>query len=258
MYSIRLIKVGQAEVRGPEAFWMARWDEWVTLVFYIVLIRGQGRTVVVGAGPPDDLSAINRVWGAYLGDDRGQLRVAAEERLPGALERCGVAPADVDTVLLTPFAAYTTGGLHRFPNARIAVSRRGFTSFIAPTGRENQTAERETRIPSDQLARLVTDWWPRVTLLEDDDEIAPGIRVFHTGVHDRGSLAVAVETQRGTVVYSDSAYHNANVEQRCPIGIAYDLDEAYRSYDRIDAAADLFLAGFDPAHLTRFPDGVVA
>jgi hypothetical protein len=258
MFSIRLIKVGQAEVRGPEAFWMARWDEWVTLVFYVVAIQGHGRTVLVGAGPPDDLTEINRVWRAYLGDDRAQLQVASHERLPGALEASGIAPADVDTIVLTPFSAYTTGGLHHFSNARIAISRRGWEHFISPSARENQTAERETRIPAGQLARLVTDWWPRVTLLADEDEVIPGVRVFHAGVHDRGSLAVAVATKRGTVIYSDCAYHNQNVEDRHPIGIAYDLDEAFRSYDRIAAEADLFLAGFDPAHLTDFPDGVVA
>jgi glyoxylase-like metal-dependent hydrolase (beta-lactamase superfamily II) len=104
----------------------------------------------------------------------------------------------------------------------------------------------------------VTDWWPRVALLADDDEIIPGIRVFPAGVHDRGSLAVAVATGRGTVIYPDCAYHNQNLEDRHPIGIAYDLAEAYRSHDRIAEEADLFLAGFDPAHLADFPNGVVA
>ncbi len=110
----------------------------------------------------------------------------------------------------------------------------------------------------EHLARLVTDWWPRVTLLEDEDEIAPGIATTRTGVHDRGSLAVAIATRRGTVVYSDSAYHNANIEQRHPIGLAYDLDQARAAYDRIADSADILLAGFDPAHLTTFPGGVVA
>ncbi len=258
MYSIQLIKVGQADVRGPEAFWMARWDDWVTLVFHVVVIRGQGRTILIGTGPPDDLSDINRVWRAYLGAERAQLRVEPDQRMPAALAACGVSPAEVDTVILTPFSAYTTGGLHHFPNARIALSRKGWDAFISPTARDNATAERDTRIPAPQLAHLVTDWWPRVTLLDIDDEIAPGLTVFHTGVHDRGSMAVVATTAIGTVIYSDSAYYNENVEQRHPIGIAYDLDEAHRSYDRIAAEADLFLAGFDPAHLTRFPNGVVA
>jgi hypothetical protein len=258
VYSIRLIKVGAADVRGPEAFWMARWDEWVPLVFYIVLLRNGDKTVLVNTGPPDDLTDINRVWLSYLGDPRAALRVADHERMPDALQACGVSPAEVDTVVLSPFAAYATGGLHHFPNATIALSRHGWEHFIAPRrAGEDPTAERATRIPMSHLARMVTDWWPRVRLLEDEDEIAPGLTVFRTGVHDRGSLAVVATTRAGTVVYSDSAYHNENLERRHPMGIAYDLDEAYASYDRIDGVADLFLAGFDPGHLTRFPEGHV-
>lgn len=34
---------------------MSRWDEWLTLVLYVVLVRDQGRAVVVGGGPLDDL-----------------------------------------------------------------------------------------------------------------------------------------------------------------------------------------------------------
>jgi hypothetical protein len=108
------------------------------------------------------------------------------------------------------------------------------------------------------LARLVTEWWPRVRLLDDEDELAPGIKTTRTGVHDRGSLAVSIPTGHGAVVYSDSAYHNANIEQRHPIGLAYDLDEAYAAYDMIARSADILLAGFDPGHMTRFPGGLVA
>jgi glyoxylase-like metal-dependent hydrolase (beta-lactamase superfamily II) len=257
MYSVQLIKVGESQVRGPEAFWMAHWDEWMRLVFYVVLIRGQGRTVLLNTGPPTDLSDINRVWQGYSGEPRAALVVAPEERLPVALERHNVAPREVDTVVLSPLSAYATGGLHHFTQAQIQLSRHGWTHFMTQTDGD-QTAERTTRIPLEQLARLVTNWWPRVRLLEDEDEIAPGITATRTGVHDRGSLAVSIATSRGTVVYSDSAYLNANIEQRHPIGLAYDLDQAHAAYDRIATSADILLAGFDPGHLTQFPGGHVA
>ena len=48
------------------------------------------------------------------------------------------------------------------------------------------------------------------------------------------------------MIYSDSAYYNKNIGQRHPVGIAYDLDEAYRSYDRIAEEADLYLARLRP------------
>jgi len=257
LYTVQLIRVGSSEVRGPEAFWMSRWDEWVPLVFYVVLIQGPERTVLLNTGPPDDLSDLNRVWQGYLGDPRAALVVEPEERLPGALERYGVRPRDIDTVVLSPLSAYATGGLHHFERAQIVLSRHGWAHFMTEQG-SDPTAERSTRIPLHHLAHLVTDWWPRVRLLEDEDEVAPGITTTRTGVHDRGSLSVSIATSRGTVVYSDSAYHNANIEQRHPIGLAYDLDEAHAAYEAIAGSADVLLAGFDPDHLTRFPGGRIA
>src|SRR5437870_9149387 len=90
VYTVQLIKVGESQVRGPEAFWMARWDEWIPLVFYIVLIRGQGRTVVLNTGPPDDLSDTHRVRQGYLGDPRSSLVHSRHEPIPSALDRPGL------------------------------------------------------------------------------------------------------------------------------------------------------------------------
>jgi glyoxylase-like metal-dependent hydrolase (beta-lactamase superfamily II) len=257
-YDVQLIKVGEADVRGPEAFWMARWDEWVTLFFYVVAIRGDGRTILVNTGPPDDRADLDRVWREYLGDERGVMRVAPAERLTAALAAHDIDPAQVDTVVISPLQAYATGNLDRFPRAEIALSRTGWAEFAVPRAGTNPTSERATRIPPPLLARLVTDWWPRVRLLEDEDELAPGLRVFRSGVHDRGSLALVIDTARGTVVWSDSAYLRGNVERRHPLGIAYDLDEARRSYDRIAGEADLFLPGFEPALMREHPGGHVA
>jgi len=256
-YTVRLVPTGSSYVRGPEAFWMDRWDEWVQLVFYVVVIQGAGRTILINTGPPDDLSDINRVWLGYLGDARAALVVSDNQRMPDALARHGVEAAVVDTVVLSPFSAYATGGLQHFPSATIVLSRHGWEHFMTTPGGD-RTAERPTRIPLAHLARLVTDWWPRVRLLEDEDEVAPGIRTTRTGVHDRGSLAVRIPTARGTVVYSDSAYHNENIERRHPIGLAYDLDQARASYELIAASADVLVAAFDPGHMERFEGGWVA
>ena len=228
-WSVELIKVGESEVRGPEAFWMDRWDEWVTLCFYVVLLRGDGRTVLVNAGPPEDLTAINAVWAGYLGGERGAMRVAEGERLPAALRSHGVAPEDIDTVLLTPLTAYTTGRLELFGRAEICIARTAWIDLLAPAAGANPATDRSIAVHEPALVRLVADWWPRVRLLEDEDEVAPGLAVFRAGVHQKGTLAVVVETDRGTVVYSDAAYRRGNVEALHPIGLARSLDEAYAS-----------------------------
>jgi hypothetical protein len=186
------------------------------------------------------------------------MHVAADERLPAALAAHGVRPADIDTVLLTPLTAYTTGRLELFHEAALCISRTAWIDLLAPDDGANPTTERSIGIHEPALVRLVTDWWPRLRLLADEDEVAPGITVFRAGVHQKGTLAVAIETEKGTVVYSDAAYRRGNVEALHPIGLARSLDEAYASYARIAQAADIFLPGFEPALLDEFPGGVVS
>jgi hypothetical protein len=206
---------------------MARWDEWVSLAFYVVLVQSEERTILVNTGPPADLSALNEMWTGYAGDDRARLRVRADERLPGALEAHGVRLADVDIVVLTPLTACTVGGLELFERATIAFSRTGWIDFMAPVRGPDPTSEREGVVPAAVLRRLVTDWWPRVRLLSDEDELSPGLRIFRAGVHATGTLALYIPTGRGLVVYSDAAHVRGNVENLHPIGIARSLDEAY-------------------------------
>jgi hypothetical protein len=257
-YSVQLIRVGEAEVRGPEAFWMARWNEWVGLTFYCILIRGRGRTILLNTGPPADLTDLNRVWVGYQGDERAAMRVRPEERMPEVLTAYGVTPGQVDTVVLSPLSAYTTGNLELFAAATIAMSRAGWIEFMAPPRGVNPTAERETTIPARVLKRLVTDWWPRVRLLDDEDEIADGVTCFRAGVHQTGTLAIRIPTGVGTVIYSDAAYRRGNVEMQHPIGVVRCLDEAHASYERIAREADLFLPGFETELLDEFPGGRVA
>jgi hypothetical protein len=256
-WSVQLIKVGESEVRGPEAFWMDRWEEWVTLFFYVLLLRDGERTVLVNAGPPEDLGAINAVWAGYLGGERGAMRVADGERLPAALAAHGVDPGEVDTVVLTPLTAYTTGRLELFERAELCIGRTAWLDLLAPAAGANPATDRSIAIHEPALVHLVTDWWPRVRLLEDEDNVAPGLCVFRAGVHQKGTLALVAETERGAVVYSDAAYRRGNVESAHPIGLARSLDEAYASYARISRVADVFLPGFEPGLLDDFPAGRV-
>ena len=41
-YTVQVLKMGQCQVRGPEVYWMDRWDDWEELYFYVV-VRGEGK-----------------------------------------------------------------------------------------------------------------------------------------------------------------------------------------------------------------------
>jgi len=81
-YQVQVLKMGQSDVPGPEVYWMSHWDQWLTLYFYMVVIRGGGATAIVNTGPPLDLTELNQQWASYAGP-RCQMLREPEERLRG-------------------------------------------------------------------------------------------------------------------------------------------------------------------------------
>lgn len=257
-YRVDVVKFGQWDwAPGFELFWMEPNAPAEPLALVGVVIRGGGQTVLVNTGPdPAFLPAMNQRFAGF--DSRHQLRVAAGERLEPALATVGVGLGDVDVVLVTPFQAYAIGNVLRFPRAQICLSRRGWIDFHAPRWREHPHDFRPFCIPDDVLVGLVTDAWPRVRLLADEEELLPGLLVFWTGGHHRSSLAVKVQTARGALIASDVFFRAENVDQNRPLGINESLEEILVAYDRIRREADVLLPLYDPRLFERHPDGRVA
>ena len=168
---MQMLKVGEGEVPGPEVYWMSDWETWVPLTFQAGLIRAPGVCCLVNTGPGDDLRPMNDTWARLLGE-RARMRRRDEDRIINRLEAAGVAPGDVTHVVLTPLQLYTTSNIHRFPAAAICLSLRGWTHFH--TTHDHPHDIRASSLDRETLIHLVTDAWPRVRLLLDEDEVAPG------------------------------------------------------------------------------------
>src|SRR5580658_6629506 len=97
-YDIQVLKMGQCQVPGPEIYWMSNWDTWETLYFWMVVIRGAGKTIVINTGPPPDLTDLNNAWKKAI-DERSQMVRQESERPEAALATLGIKPSDVDYVL---------------------------------------------------------------------------------------------------------------------------------------------------------------
>ena len=243
-YEIQVLKMGECRVPGPEVYWMSNWDTWETLHFWMVVIRGGGKTVIINTGPPRDLSALNAAWKAAI-DERSQMIRSESDRPAAALERIGLKPGDIDHVLITPLQAYATGNIPLFTNAEICLSRRGWIEdFHAP--KYAMHIPRKLRIPDDVLGYLEITAPERLRLLEDEEEILPGIRAFWTGVHHRSSMAYVIATAKGDVVVSDCFFKYRNVENMIPLGIMESLEECMRAYARIKKEASFLLPLYDP------------
>jgi glyoxylase-like metal-dependent hydrolase (beta-lactamase superfamily II) len=242
-YDLQVLKMGQCEVPGPEVYWMSHWNSWELLYFWMVLLRGHGKNIIINTGPPQDLSALNKVWSEAI-DPRSQLVRRPEERPEEALRACGISPLDIDYVLITPLQAYATGNIPLFRNATVCISRKGWIEdFHAP--KFDMHIPRKLRIPDDTLHYLEIEAPEKVRLL-DDEEVLPGIRAFWTGVHHRSSMAYAIETDRGVVIASDCFFKYPNIEKMIPLGIMESLEECMRAYSRIKSEADVLLPLYDP------------
>lgn len=254
-YAVRSLKVGEADVPGPVARWMSDWATWQTLWFQVALIQGSGVTALVNSGPPADLTELNRRWQGRQGQRAGMRRTPSEW-IESALEAVRVVPGDITHLVLTPLQLYTTANVPLFVNAEICLSKRGWVHYH--TTHEHPHDDRWISIPKDVLVHLVTDAWDRVRLLEDEDEIAPGITTWWSGVHHRASLTVEVETPGGIVAISDSFFVYGNVEGGPTLGISESLEEALWVRERVTRTARHVVPLYDPEVFHRYPDGIVS
>lgn len=255
MFGVQVLGVGRTEIPGPELFWMAEWDRWFPLSFNVVLIRHGDVTALVNTGAPADLGPINEIWSSIFGE-RGRYLREPHETIEAQLARVGVHPDEVTHVVATPFQLYSTAGIPLFRNAQICLSKRGWLHFH--TTKEHPHDNRWTSLSREVLVHLVTDGWDRVRLLEDTDEIVPGLRTWWAGTHHRASVAVEVDSTAGTVVASDAFFYFENVEDNRLLGINENMYEAIACYERTRRVADHIVPLYDPRVFDRYPDGVVA
>ncbi len=254
-YGVRLLHVGDGEIPGPEMFWMSEWDRWFPIAFQVVLIEGNGVTALISTGPAEDLSPMNDKWAQGLGE-RACMRRRSDQFIIEQLAAIGVAPEAVTHVVLSPLQLYTVSNVPRFPNAEICLSKTGWIHYN--TTHDHPHDDRWHCIPPDVLEYMTCEAWDRVRLLEDEDEIAPGLRTWWAGSHHRASIAVAIDTTEGVVTVTDAYFVERNLAEDHPIGICENIYEALAAHDRIRRTADHPLTPYDPNQLVRYPGGVVA
>ena len=254
-YSIRVFRGGGEYGPAVSVYWNDRLNEFAELFYYLVLIQCPGRNILINTGMPPDFSDFEKFVQGWHASCR--LFRSDDERPQRVLDRAGITPAQVDTVILTPLTVYTTGNVSLFPNARFAVSRRGWVDFWAPE-RYAPKLPPDIAIPVESRTYLAGEALSRVQLLDDEDTICPGIRCFWTGGHHASSLAVCVATAKGTAILGDCFFTYDNIEKNIPIGWAENMHEINAAYDRVRREADIIVPLYDPEVLRRFPDGKIA
>lgn len=256
-FSVQAFNAGTFWVPGPEVYWMEAWNRREEMNTIIYLIRGGGQNILINTGPPQDLKDINQAWLSFFGYPEAQI-VRTEEQLPQNILRSqGLTPGEITTVIVTPLQAYATANIPMFRNATIAISRRGWIEdFQAPY--YHLHVPRHLRIPPEVNHYLQNEGWEKVRLLADEEELLPGIRIFWAGVHHRSSLAIAIDTDKGTFIITDSFFKYGNIEDGRYLGVMESMMEADATWARIRKEADIFASIYDPEVFVRHPGGTLA
>lgn len=256
-YAVRVLEFGRADVRGPEVFWMSRWDDWVTLTFSVVLVHNESRCLLVNTGMSRTDPELDRLWERYAGHPRARMRLGTS--VLDQLRALGISPEAVTDVVLSPFQGYSVSDVREFPRATVHLLRSGWAAFMAPPRLHvlDQTQARELSVPRDVMEYVLFDAWDRVNLLDDHDVIVPGVTSVSVGVHHPESLAITISTRNGPVIWTDGIFHYENFSGRTPLGLTRSLAESSRLQELLERSGASVLPAYDETLTERHAHGIV-
>ncbi|MGW3606511.1 N-acyl homoserine lactonase family protein [Micromonospora sp. NPDC005161] len=211
---------------------------------YFWVIRGEGRTILVDTGFSSETAA-----------KRGR---SPEIDPLEALARIGIgiAPVDVDHVVLSHMHFDHIGNLAKFPRASATVARAELDFWTGDIARKRLFSWLVVPEEIETIVRFRDEG--RLTLVDDELEILPGIRVTRVGGHTDGSIITEVATAAGrTILAADALHTHEELEKDWSYFIFSNLPEMYRAYDLLRQLAETpgttVVPGHDPEVSRRFP-----
>jgi len=211
------------------------------LDYYVWLIRGDGREIVVDTG-----------FSAAMAAKRGRDHL----RCPAAgLRLLGVDAARVADVVITHLHYDHVGNFELFPRAAFHLQER---EMRYATGRYMCSECFRGAFEAEDVAGMVRRVYDgRVRFHDGDAQLAAGISLHLVGGHTMGLQVVRVATRSGPLVLaSDASHFYANFEEVRPFPIVWSVAEMIDGYERMRAlagASQRIIPGHDPLVLQRFP-----
>lgn len=209
--------------------------------YFFWVVRNARRTIVVDTG-----------FTPEVGEPRGRTMTVP---VPAGLERVGVDPAAVDTVVVTHGHYDHVGNVDLFPNARVVMSSRELDFWSGPVARRELFAHSvET---ADITHLLQVEQQGRLQRMAGVLDIAPGVTAIEVGGHTPGELIVLVDGEAGEVLLaSDAVHYYDEVDLDRPFLMVHDLERMYQAFDVVSGLARrtgiAYVAGHDPQVLERF------
>lgn len=222
----------------------------------------------IGGDPHEDASPLDYfIWVAQRSDrlfviDTGFGETAARQRGRQLLRSpsegvkvLGIAPEQVEDVIITHLHYDHAGTLESFPRARFHLQDR---EMAYATGRCMCHPAMRHPFAVEDITSMVRHLYAgRIAFHDGDDELVPGLSVHHIGGHTAGIQVVRAWTRRGWVVLASDASHlYANMEQGRPFPIVHnvaDMLEGHARLHRLAASPRHIIPGHDPLVMNRYP-----
>jgi len=241
-YELFAIKYGRHE-RNASANFLGGdpHDGPMPLDYFVWLIRGEGREILVDTGFNVAVAA------------KRQRRITRPVEV--GLADMGVAAGTVKDIVITHLHYDHVGNFDLFPAATFHLQD---LEMQYATGRcMTVDAMRHAYEVEDVVGMVRRVYAGRVAFHHGDGEIAPGVTVHHVGGHTMGMQVVRVATRRGWVVLaSDASHFYANMEQKRPFPIVYNVGDMVEGWRKARSLADSdahVIPGHDPMVMERYP-----
>jgi glyoxylase-like metal-dependent hydrolase (beta-lactamase superfamily II) len=241
VYEVYAVKYAHHERRAAENFIGGDpHDGPMPLDYFVWLIRGEGREIVVDTG-----------FSAAMAAKRGRQHL----RCPTAgLKLLGVDSSRVKDVVITHLHYDHVGNFELFPSATLHLQELEMRYATGPYmchGCFRGAFEVE-----DVVGMVRKVYENRVRFHSGDAELFPGVSVHLIGGHTMGLQAVRVATRRGWLVLaSDASHFYANMEQVRPFPIVWSVADMVEGYRKLRSLADSpghVIPGHDPLVLERY------
>jgi glyoxylase-like metal-dependent hydrolase (beta-lactamase superfamily II) len=211
------------------------------LDYFVWLIRGDGREVVVDTG-----------FSAAVARKRGRDHIRCPTE---GLKLLGTQPKSVKDVVVTHLHYDHVGNFDLFPAATLHLQD---LEMRYATGRYMaHECFRGAYDLEDVVGMVRRVYEDRVRFHDGDAELAPGISLHLIGGHTMGLQVVRVRTRRGWMVLaSDASHFYANMEQIRPFPIVWSVADMVEGYRRLRSLADSpahIIPGHDPLVMERYP-----
>ncbi len=167
-----------------------------------------------------------------------------------ALEKIGIRPGQVSSVIYTHLHWDHAGNSTLFPNAKFICQRDELAWALASPAWE---IGYEKSFKGEIIAML-----DRLALVDGDTRIAEGVEVWKLGGHTPGSEAVAVYSSHGLIVITGDVVNvYENFTKKIPVGLIHNLEKACRALEILEQRANVILPSHDWKVYEKYKNTVV-